>query len=122
MARIIRLTESDLSRIVRRVINEEQEAQKQQLESKMKSCWDSNKYSGLNDLMIAYGLGLGALGAGVVTVMAAAVPGGGIMGGLTATAALLMGANATDKWVTAIKNTPALKREARDLAKCLTGY
>ena len=122
MARIVRLTESDLSRIVRRVINEEQEAQKQQLESKMKSCWDPNKYRGLNTLMKAYGLGLGALGAGIVTVMAAAVPGGGILAGLTGSASLYMGANATDKWVTSIKNTPALKREAKDLLKCLTGY
>jgi len=56
MSRIIRLTESDLTRLVRRVINEDQAAQSQQFQqlqskiaSKMKSsgCFDSSNYPNL---------------------------------------------------------------------------
>ena len=122
MARIIRLTESDLSRIVRRVINEDQAAQKQQLELKMKSCFSSSKYPQLTNLMKSYGLALATIGAAVCTVAAAAVPGGGIMAGISGTATLFMGAESVDKWVKVIKNSPALEREAKSFAKCILGF
>ena len=59
MSRIIRLTERDLTRLVKRVINEEQDSQNQQLQkfqklqsniaSKMKSsgCFDASNYPNL---------------------------------------------------------------------------
>jgi len=122
MARIIRLTESDLSRIVRRVINEDQAAQKQQLESKMKSCFSSSKYPQLTNLMVSYGLGVAAIGAAVLTVMEVASGVGGIGAGITGTAALFFGAESLDKAVKAINNSAALKREAKAFAKCITGF
>jgi len=127
MARIIRLTESDLSRIVRRVINEDQAAQKQQLEAKITSCFGSlkifqTKYPELSNLMVSYGLGVATVGAVCLTVAEIASGVGGIGAGFSATAALFMGAESVDKAVRAINNSDDLKREAKDFAKCITGF
>ena len=49
MARIVRLTESDLSRIVRRVINEEQSGKMKfaEIKSKMSGCFSPSEYPNL---------------------------------------------------------------------------
>jgi hypothetical protein len=49
MARIVRLTESDLSRIVRRVINEEESGKMKfaEIKSKMSGCFSPSRYPNL---------------------------------------------------------------------------
>jgi len=124
MKRIIRLTESDLARIVRRVINEDQEAQKQQLEAKITSCFNKNKYPHLDRLMVAQGQGLVAMGAAALTVLGVLSGVGGVGAGFSATAALLVGGTAVDNLVKAFKSdkTGNLMSEAKSFAKCITGY
>ena len=122
MARIIRLTESDLSRIVRRVINEDQAAQKQQLQSKMKSCFDPNKYPVMYSLVKYKGYSLMAVGAAAMTVGSFAT-GNAVGGGLSATLAILGGAYAGEELVNVIKEhkNSNMLIEVKAFVKCVTG-
>jgi hypothetical protein len=124
MRRTVRLNENDLSRIVRRVINENQEAQKQQLEAKITSCFNKNKYPHLYRLMVAKGQGMVAMGAAALTVLGVASGVGAVGAGLTGTAALMIGKSAVDNYVKAFKSdkTGNLMSEAKSFAKCITGY
>jgi hypothetical protein len=122
MARIIRLTEQDLTRIVRRVINEDQAAQKQQLESKMKSCFDPNKYPIMYSLVATQGYSLLAVGAAAMTVGGFAT-GNAIVGGLSATLALFMVGYAVEELVNVIKEhkNSNMLIEVKAFVKCVTG-
>ena len=122
MARIIRLTEQDLNRIVRRVINEDQAAQKQQLQSKMKSCFDPNKYPVMYSLVKYKGYSLLAVGAAAMTVGSFAT-GNAVGGGLSATLALLGGAYAGEELVNVIKEhkNSNMLIEVKAFVKCVNG-
>ena len=122
MARIIRLTEQDLNRIVRRVINEDQAAQKQQLQSKMKSCFDPNKYPVMYSLVKYKGYSLLAVGAAAMTVGSFAT-GNAVGGGLSATLALLGGAYAGQELVNVIKEhkNSNMLIEVKAFVKCVNG-
>ena len=123
MARIIRLTERDLTRLVRRVINEDQEAQKQQLQAKVTSCFDKKRFPHLNLLMESSGLGIMAIAGAALTVASVGVS-AGVSAGIFATATLIGGAIAIEKAVLAFKSDKngGLMSEAKDFAKCITGY
>ena len=122
MARIIRLTEQDLNRIVRRVINEDQAAQKQQLQSKMKSCFDPNKYPVMYSLVKYKGYSLLAVGAAAMTVGSFAT-GNAVGGGLSATLARLGGAYAGQELVNVIKEhkNSNMLIEVKAFVKCVNG-
>ena len=122
MARIIRLTEQDLTRIVRRVINEDQAAQKQQLQSKMKSCFDPNKYPVMYSLVKYKGYSLLAVGAAAMTVGGFAT-GNAVGGGLSATLALFMVGYAGEELVNVIKEhkNSNMLIEVKAFVKCVTG-
>ena len=117
MKKVVRLTESDLSRIVRRVIKEEQMSA-QMLQAKAESCWDPKKYPQIAGMMKAYGFGLLAVAAAAVTVLSAGAA-DGMTGGLSVTAALLSGGAAVDQIVKVAKSDSTFKKELTTFYNCM---
>lgn len=117
MKKVIRLTESDLTRIVRRVIKEEQMSA-QMLESKARSCWDAKKYPQIAGMMKASGYGLLAVAAAAVTVLSAGAA-DGMTGGLSVTAALLSAGAAVEEIVEVANNDSTFKKELTALYNCM---
>jgi len=124
MARIVRLTESDLNRIVKRVINESQSAQAQQLISnanKLAStgCFSEKTTPKLVALAKALGLGVAAIGAFALTYISMGTI-DGISGGLFVTTGLFASAAALDNLVKSIKNNESsYKKELQYLYDCI---
>ena len=111
MKKNIRLNESDLTRIVRRVIKEEQMT-KQMLTAKATNCWDAKKYPQTASLMKASGWGLFTVAAGASTL---------ISGGITATAAILGAGKYTEELTKAIESDSTFKAELHKFYKCMFG-
>ena len=115
MKKIIRLNESDLTRIVRRVIKEEQMT-KQMLMAKATDCWDPKKYPQIASLMKVYGWGLFTVAAAASTYFSA-----GISGGITVTAGLLGAGKTVEELIKVIESNSSFKAELSVFYDCMFG-
>jgi len=124
MARIIRLTERDLTRIVRRVISEEVEmsqAKKMAMTAKLKAngCWDTKKYP--NTARAIKGLAYANVSVGLFAA-AAALASTGVA--IPAALALMLGADvalsaALVEGIAVLINGNQTKNEIKKLSSCL---
>ena len=126
MGNVIRLTERDLTRIVKLVINEEQsQAKSKQMASQAKlkitSCWDAEKYpsaarafkalayAGATVALIAAAAALSATGVGIPAALALVSIGGSIF---TVSHMLVDG-------LASVMDIASVKEEMKELASCL---
>jgi hypothetical protein len=121
MKKIVRLTESDLVRLVKKVINESQMSQDQikSLASKRAdSCFDSSKYPVLSGLMKTYGWGTATAAMAVLTVFAtgATFGGGATMPGMTT---FLLGTKTIEQFTKAMQSDSSLTKEVEAFYNCL---
>ena len=117
MKKIIRLTESDLTRIVKRVIEEEDQKMKIQLVmTKAKSCFDSKKYKKLYSLMKGT---LMTVPIFVVLVACILVPEGAIFLLPLLPGGLALGSQTYKEFKEAFESDVELKKEAISLLKCV---
>jgi len=124
MERIIRLTERDLTRIVKRVINEEQsQAKSKQMASQAKlkitSCWDAEKYP--NTARALEGFVYANVTVGLLAAAAAlASTGVGIPAALLMVAGMTtFSAALVDALATILSVNWQFKREINELSSCL---
>jgi len=114
MKKIIRLTESDLIRIVKRVVKEEQ-MKKQEFDQKAKSCFNPKKYPQVYSLMKAYGCSAMVAAGIILTILS-----DGIAAGIGITGAIFAGGEAYDAFESAINNPKSsFKKEAQDFLSCV---
>jgi len=124
MGKIIRLTESELTNLVRMVVNETQSAQAQQLISKANKlastgCFSEKTTPKLVALAKALGLGVAAIGAFALTYISMGTI-DGISGGMMVTTGLFASASALDNFVKSIKNDESsYKKELQYLYNCI---
>lgn len=121
MKKVIRLTESDLTRIVRQVINEtESDQQKQQLTAKITDCYSSTKYPKIAAALEVTGYGITAV---ILAIggFATLEFGGLALMSLGASAATMTFIKFTDEFVaqTKVKKTPGLEAELKSLYNCI---
>ena len=113
MKKIIKLTESDLTRIVKRVIIEsEQQATKQQVTLKLQSCYNPSSYPRLVALAKATGFGIIDVLLAILSIFAPefGVPGFAIFSSMTYYE--IQKAVKKDK-------TGSIEKEANKLLKCM---
>ena len=121
MKKVVRLTESDLIRLVKRVINESQMSQdqiKSLAAKKADSCFDSSKYPVLSGLMKTYGWGAATVAMAALTVLAtgATMGGGATMPGM---GTFLLGAKTIEQFTKAMDSDSSLTKEVEAFYNCL---
>lgn len=115
MKKVIRLTESDLTRIVKRVIKEDQQMKKQAFDQKALSCFNPKKYPQVYSLMKAYGCSVVVAAGILLTILSE-----GIASGIGITGAIFAGGEAYDAFESAINNPKSsFKKEAKDFLTCV---
>lgn len=116
MGKIVRLTENDLTRLVRRVIKESQMSQQQFNAAAQKGAGCFSKENTPQLYALSKGLGLGAL---AIVAFAMTYFSGGIGAGLTLTSGLMMSAKSLDELSASINNNKSTyEAELKKLYKC----
>lgn len=114
MKRIIKLTESDLTRIVKRVIKEDAQQKQQMFNQKATSCFDTKKYPQIAALIKAGGYSIVTVAGVALTILSS-----GIAAGLGLTGAIFSAGEVYEQVESAINNPKStFKKEITTFLKC----